>query len=324
MLRLWDLSRLVRRDPVLNELFDAGNAPTRCSARSRPIRDSPSFARRSSDSSTSGAFGARKSSCSRRRASRRDPAPLVDMLRAYARSKANRRATRSARRRRRESERRGAVSRTARRRARGGARRVVAVDHAAIRYRERARLKQALLYSRCRRIALAMAAELVRRGTIAERDDVFYLTWQELHRADRRRGDVPAALCAGQSRREGSSTRVSRRRHRRIRSRWRRASISTTRSAIHSTRVTRWRRDRATSCPERARAAVASRVARRCSRRDGSVAARARRRARHEADRSRLGTRCFPHLRARDRARRDVVARRDHRARVRTFRASSA
>jgi pyruvate,water dikinase len=52
--------------------------------------------------------------------------------------------------------------------------------HAAIRYRERARLKQALLYSRCRRIALAMGAELERRGTIAERDDVFFLAWQEL------------------------------------------------------------------------------------------------------------------------------------------------
>jgi pyruvate,water dikinase len=52
--------------------------------------------------------------------------------------------------------------------------------HAAIRYRERARLKQALLYSRCRRIALAIGAELERRRSIAEREDVFFLSWQEL------------------------------------------------------------------------------------------------------------------------------------------------
>ena len=52
--------------------------------------------------------------------------------------------------------------------------------HAAIRYRERARLKQALLYSRCRRIALAIGDELARRETIVERDDVFFLTVHEL------------------------------------------------------------------------------------------------------------------------------------------------
>jgi pyruvate,water dikinase len=52
--------------------------------------------------------------------------------------------------------------------------------HAAIRFRERARLKQALLYSRCRRIALALGAELTRRGLLATPDDVFWLTAHEL------------------------------------------------------------------------------------------------------------------------------------------------
>jgi rifampicin phosphotransferase len=46
--------------------------------------------------------------------------------------------------------------------------------------RERARLKQALLYSRCRRVALAIGERLVRDGRLVERDDVFMLTWQEL------------------------------------------------------------------------------------------------------------------------------------------------
>src|SRR6476620_2245020 len=52
--------------------------------------------------------------------------------------------------------------------------------HAAIRFRERARMKQALLYSRCRRIALAIGARLVARGVLESRDDVFFLTVTEL------------------------------------------------------------------------------------------------------------------------------------------------
>jgi pyruvate,water dikinase len=52
--------------------------------------------------------------------------------------------------------------------------------HAAIRFRERARMKQALLYSRCRRIALAIGDDLTGRGLIDERDDVFFLTVSEL------------------------------------------------------------------------------------------------------------------------------------------------
>jgi pyruvate,water dikinase len=50
----------------------------------------------------------------------------------------------------------------------------------AIVLRERARLKQALLYSRCRRIVLAIGERLVRAGTFQRSDDVFFLTVQEL------------------------------------------------------------------------------------------------------------------------------------------------
>jgi pyruvate,water dikinase len=49
-----------------------------------------------------------------------------------------------------------------------------------ITYRERARLKQALFYSRCRRIALVIGKELVERGSFERREDVFFLTIQEL------------------------------------------------------------------------------------------------------------------------------------------------
>jgi pyruvate,water dikinase len=52
--------------------------------------------------------------------------------------------------------------------------------HTSIALRERARLKQALLYSRIRLIALAIGNQLVRSGQIQCASDVFYLTHQEL------------------------------------------------------------------------------------------------------------------------------------------------
>ncbi len=52
--------------------------------------------------------------------------------------------------------------------------------HQSIALRERARLKQALLYSRCRRIALAAADKMVSLSWLEDRNDVFFLTFQEL------------------------------------------------------------------------------------------------------------------------------------------------
>jgi rifampicin phosphotransferase len=49
-----------------------------------------------------------------------------------------------------------------------------------IQLRERARLKQALLYSRLRRVALAIGDELCAEGRLERRDDVFMLTFDEL------------------------------------------------------------------------------------------------------------------------------------------------
>ncbi len=49
-----------------------------------------------------------------------------------------------------------------------------------IAFRERARLKQALLYTRLRAIALAIGQRLVEQGRVARREDALFLTWQEL------------------------------------------------------------------------------------------------------------------------------------------------
>jgi len=50
----------------------------------------------------------------------------------------------------------------------------------AVALRERARLKQSLLYSRCRRILLRIGEELVTRGFLSQQEDIFFLTHQEL------------------------------------------------------------------------------------------------------------------------------------------------
>ena len=60
--------------------------------------------------------------------------------------------------------------------------RLLSWTHRAIALRERARLKQALLYSRCRRIVLAIGETLVAHDVLKHRDDTFFLTWQELDR----------------------------------------------------------------------------------------------------------------------------------------------
>jgi pyruvate,water dikinase len=51
---------------------------------------------------------------------------------------------------------------------------------AAVACRERARLKQALLYTRCRRVALAIGDRLVTSGRLPDRKAIFMLSWQEI------------------------------------------------------------------------------------------------------------------------------------------------
>ncbi len=51
---------------------------------------------------------------------------------------------------------------------------------ASISLRERARLKQALLYSRLRRVALSLGGRLVDDGRLDRADDIFFLTAEEI------------------------------------------------------------------------------------------------------------------------------------------------
>ena len=63
-----------------------------------------------------------------------------------------------------------------------------------IAYRERARFKQALLYTRCRRLALTIGDALVARGLLDSRDDVFLFTVSELDEATAGRAMFPAGM----------------------------------------------------------------------------------------------------------------------------------
>jgi pyruvate,water dikinase len=67
---------------------------------------------------------------------------------------------------------------------------------AAVAARERARLKQALLYTRCRRVALAIGDVLLTSGRLTDRDGIFMLTWQEIDEVCSGRAMFPRDLAA--------------------------------------------------------------------------------------------------------------------------------
>jgi pyruvate,water dikinase len=119
-----------------------------------------------------------------------DPEPLIDLLRSYAAmdgESPQEQLDRQAADRLRETER--VLNALRRRRVSRwlpfvSPARLVAVvlrwTQRCIQLRERARLKQALLYSRLRRIALALGDRLVESRRLEQADDVFCLTYEEL------------------------------------------------------------------------------------------------------------------------------------------------
>ncbi len=73
---------------------------------------------------------------------------------------------------------------------------LLAATQGSIRLRERARMKQALLYTRLRHVALALGDRLVAAGTLASRDDVFFLQIDEAIAAGEGRGQPLQTLVA--------------------------------------------------------------------------------------------------------------------------------
>ena len=185
---LWELSRAVRAQPALRTLFE-------CEAEAvvNQLAVNQEFAEfRAQFEEYLQRWGFRCSAELMLTAPsfQEQPELLVETIRAYARREGESPAATLSRQlaeRERETRRllrklrgrpisrwlpfvsRGAVLRT-----------VLRWTQSAIAYRERARLKQALLYSRCRRLALALGDRLVERGHLAEQEDVFWLTVSEV------------------------------------------------------------------------------------------------------------------------------------------------
>jgi pyruvate,water dikinase len=119
-----------------------------------------------------------------------DPAPVIDLLRAYAamdgESPADLLARQTSERIRDTARVLAALRRRPVSRWMPVIRQSLVVGtvlrwtQRAIQLRERARLKQALLYSRLRRVALAIGQSLADRGHLALAEDVFFLTVDEI------------------------------------------------------------------------------------------------------------------------------------------------
>jgi pyruvate,water dikinase len=185
-IELWKLSRAIRADKKLAALFEAAGAETKTAdpdAVVAELRTNPAFAEfsRAFDRYLD-AWGFRCSAELMLTAPsfQENPAALISILKAYAECDGESPEDLLARQ---QAER---IAET--KRILGMVGRVRAIPlrlllgwtQRSIQLRERARLKQALLYSRLRRVALAIGDDLTAEGRLERRDDVFMLTIDEI------------------------------------------------------------------------------------------------------------------------------------------------
>jgi pyruvate,water dikinase len=180
-LELWTLSRLIRSNPRLTELFASGT-PESILETVRSERDYEAFRRKLNDYQENWGFRCSAELMLTVPSFQEDPRALVPLLRAYAQSDAVSPETQLARQR---DERLRETRRVLR--ASGPVKALVLRvlllwTQRSIQLRERARLKQALLYTRLRRIALSIGTELASGGFIDRPDEVFMLTVEEIDR----------------------------------------------------------------------------------------------------------------------------------------------
>jgi len=181
-LRLWDLSRLIRADAALNDLFATRDA----TAILRAVRDDRRFATfRAGFDRFLETWGFRSSRELMLTVPGLDerPEPVIDLLKQYALldgGSPELAMSEQAAERRRETARvlRSTALRSPVRAASAWC--LIRWTQRAVIYRERARLKQALLYTRLRRVLLCVGDRFVERGTLRSRNDVFMLTVGEV------------------------------------------------------------------------------------------------------------------------------------------------
>jgi pyruvate,water dikinase len=180
-LRLWDLSRFIRADAALNDLFATDAAHIL-----RAVRDDHRFAAfRAELDRFLETWGFRSSRELMLTVPGLDehPEPVIDLLKQYALldgSSPELSMSEQAAERRRETARvlRSLAWRSPVRAASAWC--LIRWTQRAVICRERVRLKQALLYTRLRRVLLCVGDRLVERGTLRSRDDVFMLTVGEV------------------------------------------------------------------------------------------------------------------------------------------------
>ena len=188
-LKLWDLSRMARADKDLRALFDHGPAADVLAE----VHANPQF--RTFRDALEGFLENWGFRCSAELmltvpSFQEDAAPLIDLLKAYVAMEGESPADILARqeRERIRDTRAALVALRARPvspllpfvRQSVIVRTVLSWTQRSIQLRERARLKQALLYSRLRRVALTMGDRLVAAGRLVDRNDVFFLTAEEV------------------------------------------------------------------------------------------------------------------------------------------------
>jgi phosphohistidine swiveling domain-containing protein len=181
-LRLWELSQMIRADEPLRTLFATGSAPHVLSTIRRDDRFA-AFRRRFEQFLEEWGFRSSEELMLTIPSLQEDPIPAIELLKEYARGEGEPPDAIMARQ---AVERVAETSRLLRQLLRRSPAKAIIVwillrwTQRAVAYRERARLKQALLYTRCRRIALAIGDRFVQRRILRRRDDIFMLSCQEI------------------------------------------------------------------------------------------------------------------------------------------------
>jgi pyruvate,water dikinase len=188
VIRLWELSQRIQADPALKELFGQTTAEAVLAGLSRP--EHSDFQRAFFGYLKHWGFRSSAELMLTRPTPAEDPRPVIRLLQAYVLARADSpRALSRAQGAERHSTTAAVaarlspapwvrwlplISRASRFRI------LLRATQGSIKLRERARMKQALLYTRLRHIVLGLGDRLVANGTIQQRDDIFLLTTQEV------------------------------------------------------------------------------------------------------------------------------------------------
>jgi pyruvate,water dikinase len=175
---LWDVSRKIAADPTLRSAFSAAAPDTLLQLLSQERLADCRHA--FSDYLETWGFRSSGELMLTTPTPQEDPRPLLRLLQAYVQADVQSPDELS---RIQQREREATTTQVAARLSAGRARRfrwLLAATQGAIQLRERARMKQALLYTRLRHIALHLGDRLVEQGVLGCRDDIFFLTTDEV------------------------------------------------------------------------------------------------------------------------------------------------